>query len=59
MTSYMGRDLQRLKRSAFMKDGVCFMGLEDLIKSKEALGRKKDLQDASLIREYQGQFEEE
>lgn len=59
MTSYMGMDVQRLRRNAFVKDDVYFMGLDDLIKSKEALGRTKDLQDAELIREYQRQSEEE
>lgn len=53
MTSFMGRDLRRLQRHSFAIDGVRFMSLEDLIKSKEKLGRKKDRQDIALIRAYQ------
>ena len=55
MLSYMGRDLARLRQNAFEKDDVQFMGLDDLIKSKESLGRKKDVADIALIRAYRGE----
>lgn len=53
MTSYMGRDVHRLLRHAFVKQGVYFMGVDDLIKSKEQFRRAKDLEDIALLREYQ------
>ncbi len=53
MTSFMGRDLKRLQKHAFSIDGVRFMGLDDLIDSKEALNRAKDRKDITLIRAYQ------
>lgn len=53
MTTFMGRDLKRLAKGAFMMHGVRFMGLDDLIASKEKLGRSKDLSDVKLIKTYQ------
>ncbi|MFZ1360438.1 MAG: SulP family inorganic anion transporter [Candidatus Saccharimonadales bacterium] len=53
MTTFMGMSLKRLARGAFMMSGVRFMGLDDLVHSKEKLGRSKDLSDVKLIRAYQ------
>lgn len=53
MTSYVGRDIGRLLRHSFTKDGVHFIGIDDLIKSKEQFGRAKDLEDIALLRHYQ------
>lgn len=55
MTSYVGRDIGRLLRHSFTKDGVRFIGINDLIKSKEQFGRTKDLEDIALLRHYQKQ----
>lgn len=55
MTSYMGRDVHRLLKHSFVKDKVRFIGLDDLIKSKEQFARTKDLEDIKLIRHYQAQ----
>lgn len=52
MTTYMHRDLQRLLRHSFVIRGVHFMGLEDLLKSKTAMGRRKDKDDIKRIHRY-------
>lgn len=53
MSSYMGRDLGRLLKNSFTMKGVRFIGINDLIKSKEQFGRTKDLEDINLLRDYQ------
>ncbi len=53
MTTFMGKNLRQLAKTAFMQDGVRFMGLDDLMASKEKLGRPKDLSDIKMIRSYQ------
>ena len=53
MTSYMGQDVHQLQKHAFTREGVRFMGLADLIASKETLNRAKDRKDITLIRAYQ------
>jgi high affinity sulfate transporter 1 len=52
MLSWMNYDLGRLQKHAFMLDGVTFMSLDDLVKLKERLGRKKDKADIALIETY-------
>jgi hypothetical protein len=50
--SWMNYDLGRLQKHAFTLDGVTFMSLDDLVKLKERLGRKKDKADIALIETY-------
>ena len=45
-------DLRRLTKYSFIKNGVRFMGINDLIESKERLGRSKDLEDIDLLNKY-------
>ena len=52
MMHYMRRDLRRLTKYSFIKNGVRFMGINDLIESKERLGRSKDLEDIDLLNKY-------
>ena len=52
MMHYMRRDLRRLIKYSFIKNGVRFMGINDLIESKERLGRSKDLEDIDLLNKY-------
>lgn len=52
MMHYMRRDLRRLTKYSFIKNGVRFMGINDLIESKECLGRSKDLEDIDLLNKY-------
>lgn len=55
MLSWMNYDLGRLQKNHFDLDGVMFMGLKDLVKIKERLGRKKDIADIALIERYRAQ----
>lgn len=52
MHTWMGNSLKRLKRDSFVVDGVTFMGIETLIESKRHLGRRKDIADIALLRQY-------
>lgn len=53
MHTWMSLNLKRLKRHAFMVDGVPMMGVNDLIEAKRRLGRRKDASDVALLLEYQ------
>ncbi|NCU37894.1 SulP family inorganic anion transporter [Candidatus Saccharibacteria bacterium] len=53
MHTWMGKNFKQLKRSAFERQGVTFMNIEDLIDAKRRLGRKKDMSDIALLHEYQ------
>ena len=53
MLTYVGRDLARLKAHSFELDGITFMGLQDLIRCKQTIGRQKDLEDIQLIKIFE------
>jgi hypothetical protein len=48
----MGRDLHDLRKSQELIDDVPVMGLRDLIDCKTNMGRKKDIADIKLLRNY-------
>ena len=52
MMTWMGRDLKRLQKDAFTKDGVVFMSVDQLIACKKRLGRNKDKEDLELLKKY-------
>ncbi len=52
MKRWVHMDFKRVKKHAFTVDGVAFMDVRDLMDAKQKLGRKKDLRDVQLIREY-------
>lgn len=52
MRTWMGNSLKRLKRDAFVVDGVSLMNIQMLIESKRHLGRRKDLADITLLKQY-------
>lgn len=52
MQIYVGRSLTDLKKHSFMHEGVCFMGLEDLVECKRKIGRQKDFDDIVYIEQY-------
>lgn len=52
MHTWMGNSLKRLKQDAFVVDEVTFMGIDTLIESKRHLGRRKDIADITLLKQY-------
>lgn len=52
MLKWMGRDLDDLRPSQELIEDVPVMGLRDLIACKTSMGRKKDLADVALLRDY-------
>lgn len=52
METYVGAKLHDLLPSSFVKDGVRFMGLDDLIECKQRIARKKDHDDIRRIEAY-------
>ncbi|MFZ1258495.1 MAG: SulP family inorganic anion transporter [Candidatus Saccharimonas sp.] len=52
MRSWNGRSFKRLHRDAFEAQGVMVMGLSLLMDIKRQVGRKKDLSDNTLLRDY-------
>jgi MFS superfamily sulfate permease-like transporter len=52
MLNWMGRDLHDLRKSQELIDDVPVMGLRDLIDCKTNMGRKKDIADIKLLRNY-------
>ncbi len=52
MHTWMSKNLKRLNRSKQVIDGVNFMGINELIDAKRRLGRKKDIADIALLKEY-------
>lgn len=52
MQTWMGRDLARLRKDAFIKDDVVFMSVAQLIACKRRLGRNKDKSDLALLEKY-------
>lgn len=53
MLRWMGYDLPKLKKSAQIIEGIPVMSVKNLIDCKTQMGRKKDIADLKLIREYQ------
>lgn len=52
MMEWSGMDLARLRQNAFQQDGVWFMGIEDLMRVKAKLGRRKDEKDIEMLKDY-------
>jgi anti-anti-sigma regulatory factor len=52
MHSWMGNDIDKLRRSSFTKKGVHLMSITQLIEAKKQLARKKDLEDVGLLEAY-------
>lgn len=52
MMTWMGRDIERLQKDSFTKEGVTFMSISQLIACKKRLGRKKDKADLELLEKY-------
>lgn len=53
MHTWMSKNLKQLRKNQHIVDGVVLMGIEDLIAAKRRLGRKKDLSDIELLKNYQ------
>ncbi|MFZ1243227.1 MAG: SulP family inorganic anion transporter [Candidatus Saccharimonas sp.] len=52
MRSWMGKNLRVLREKAFVKNGVQFMDIDELMACKRRLGRRKDIADIALIEAY-------
>lgn len=52
MRSWMGYTLPKLRAKRDVIDGVSCMNLRQLMKAKQRLGRKKDIEDIALIETY-------
>lgn len=58
MKRWVHMDFNRIKKRAFSIDGVPYMDLRDMIDAKLKIGRKKDLRDVRLIRNYLSEHED-
>jgi MFS superfamily sulfate permease-like transporter len=52
MKTWMGYDIDKLRRSSFVKNGIHLMGVTQLIDAKKQLARDKDIEDAALLKSY-------
>lgn len=55
MRVWMGKNHKQLKKNQQMISGLPCMGIDDLIKAKRQLGRKKDIADIALLEQYKKQ----
>ena len=53
MHTWMGKSFKRIRQNAFELNGVWFMDVDDLIEAKRHLGRRKDMSDIALLKDYQ------
>ena len=53
MHTWMGKTFKRIRQNAFELNGVWFMDVDDLIEAKRHLGRRKDMSDIALLKDYQ------